>query len=84
MAGKQRRKRNVGYTPKEEPIIQVLPDTITSQEDAKYLVESNYRQPLEVDYVVLENGHVFLGQNKRTVALKYAHRFDLKYFDVKL
>ena len=91
MATKQRRKR-IAYTgktfveeqPKEVPEVVIVPDTITSQEDATLLVQKSYKQSLELDYVVLENGNVFLGQNNRSVALKYAKRFDLKYFDVKI
>ena len=88
MAAK-RRKRIVKPRPLEVPQ-EVTPEVkvetsskISNLEDATELVKKDYRKDLVVDYIVLENGNVFYGNN-RNPALKYAARFDLKYFEVKL
>ena len=57
--------------------------TISTLEEATKWVEESYIKPFVLEYVVLENTHVFYGTNRST-ALKYASKFGLKYFDVKL
>ena len=57
--------------------------TISTLEEATKLVEESFIKPFVLEYVVLENTHVFYGTNRST-ALKYANKFGLKYFDVKL
>ena len=89
MARKQRKviktDSTVGTEKKE--VTQVVappkPPTISTLEEATELVKESFTKPFVLEYVVLENTHVFYGYNRNT-ALKYANKFGLKYFDVKL
>ena len=57
--------------------------TISTLDEALEWVEEGFKKPLVLDYVVLENKHVFYGIH-RNLAVKTAEKFGLKYFDVKL
>lgn len=89
MANKRRKRIVKPKTPVIEPEVQVTkPEVqailkVSTLEQATELVDQDYRKPLVLEYTVLENGHVFYGHN-RNVALKFAKKFKLEFFDVKL
>ena len=81
---KRRRRTPAQMLQAKEPEVAVTAVTnISNLDEATELVEREYKKDLMLDYIVLENGNVFYGNN-RNPALKYAARFDLKYFEVKL
>jgi len=55
---------------------------VLSEEGARELVEKEYLTPLHVEYIVLENGHVFYGLH-RSEAIRIAKENELNYFDIK-
>jgi len=55
---------------------------VKTLEEAKKLVESEYKRVEHLTYTVLSNGHVFYGINNRN-AQRVAENYGLKFFEVK-
>jgi len=86
MSKRSRRGGNSPQSSTSEPVVKkqsVKTPLVSSEAEALRIVENNYKNPLHLEYTVLENGHVFYGIN-RGAALAHARKSNLKFFDIKL